>query len=235
MRITKLEWDSAFFGFPIGKVDCENDTLNISHLKQQMDSFKLLYIFSKDPIKNNDANLVDEKVVLENHLSSNNKIGVLSLDNKIMILPFDKKLHNRNTLQDLAVASGVYSRFFLDENFKTELAIKLYHEWINISIDDNLNYKVFVALYNTNVVGLITVELKDKDTCRIGLISIFEEYRQKGIASALIHEALKFAFDNNLKTIEVATQNNNKQALNLYLKNNFNVKNITYVYHLWNI
>jgi ribosomal protein S18 acetylase RimI-like enzyme len=53
------------------------------------------------------------------------------------------------------------------------------------------------------------------------------------VCKILLNEANNYANYNNSSIITVVTQEKNERAMAFYLKNGFNVKNRTYIYHLW--
>ena len=53
MRLEKLEWDSNFFNYNIGRIIInENQTLDIPEFLSNSKEFKLVYIFSKLSLQN---------------------------------------------------------------------------------------------------------------------------------------------------------------------------------------
>ena len=54
------------------------------------------------------------------------------------------------------------------------------------------------------------------------------------IGKQLIKEAILRSYNAGFSEIQVVTQMNNLAAMNLYQSSNFNIKEITNIYHIWN-
>ena len=67
MNIEKVEWDSDFFGYKVGKINVK-DELNYNIDLINFDDYKLVYLFSKFKLQNFDSILLDEKVILNLNL-----------------------------------------------------------------------------------------------------------------------------------------------------------------------
>lgn len=107
----------------------------------------------------------------------------------------------------------------------------------------NLNYEVnnwFENLYNKNnnvlyvakedeqIVGYVYCKINSLENgptneleALIDGLYVIEKYRNKGIATTLINKAKQWCKDNNVKYIMINVLENNKKALKLYNKQNF--------------
>jgi dTDP-4-amino-4,6-dideoxy-D-galactose acyltransferase len=195
-----------------------------------------LYIFSKTKLSHRfikffnckllDTKLTFEKSLVKNHLSSNPQIFDLLLEKD--------KINNLESLYQLAYQSGEYSRFKIDQNigeFKFKL---LYETWINNSLNYKLasNFLVF-KLYN-KILGLVTLKTDINDrTAKLGLLSVKELERGKGIGRSLLQESEIILLNAGVEKLSVETQKLNSLACNFYLKNNFLLQKTEYIYHFW--
>ena len=91
------------------------------------------------------------------------------------------------------------------------------------------NNVLYVAKENEEIVGyiyckIITGEngLTNNLEALIDGLYVLEEYRKKGIATALINKAKQWCRNKNVKYIMINVLEDNKTALNLYSKLNFN-------------
>lgn len=234
MKLERLDWDSTFFNYNIGSVVVnENQSLAISDFLLNSEDYTLVYIFSKLSLPNELYKLVDEKVVLHQELSQMN--FDLSSD-FFTIHSFDKSTHNQQELEKLALESGKYSRFNVDENFKSGEFKKLYLEWIALSIEGKLAFDILIALdKNESIIGFVTLNEKSDNLVDIGLVAVSDGYRGKGIGKKLLHYALKKSYELGYKEIQVVTQLNNISAMKLYESVGFSIKEKTFVYHYWNL
>ena len=227
--VKKLEWDSNFFGYPVGLfVVNPLHEFPYTEFIEESQKFKLVYIFSSLELNNfRTLKLVDKKVILTKKISQDNNFDVP--------LEFDNKLHSYEQLSNLAYLSGIYSRFKIDSNFLEDDFFKIYKEWLDKSLDKKLAFGVFIKHIENKVAGFISVGKKDKETAKIGLIAVDKAFQGRNLATKLIQNAEHISILNKYKSIEVATQLENIPAVNLYKKNGFNIESITNIYHYWNL
>jgi ribosomal protein S18 acetylase RimI-like enzyme len=81
----------------------------------------------------------------------------------------------------------------------------------------------FVAKLNNKVVGALLLLKTRPKTMEIMNISVYEEYQNKGIGKKLIHEAVSFAKESNIKTLEIGTGNPGLVQMMLYQKCGFRI------------
>lgn len=225
MKIEIADWDSAFFGYRVEKIVLA-DSENIDSLKVNASNAKLIYVFSNQPLttaqlEHVDAKLVDTKLLL-------NKFANNTITRDDAIVEWNEL---NDSIIDLAIQSGWYSRFKLDTNFKNSEFEKMYTTWISQSIESN-ETKVYGYLYQNKLAGFITLSTKN-GAADIGLIAVDETVRGKNIGTKLIAMADVYAQEKKLQQITVNTQEENITALKFYIKNGFEIKNRTYIYHIW--
>ena len=228
--ITRLEWDSKFFDLRIGKIvvtsQREMDELLVrqNELQKQYD---LIYIFCQDELVTNRSNvkLVDTKVVY----SAIVRPSKSTRDKHIVDFPSSIVT---DELVNLALESGRYSRFKLDENFPSNAYERLYTCWIDQSVERNIATEVFCYMIDGHPKGLLTLNRKN-EVGDIGLVATDPECRGIGIGSAMVQYAKHYFFTKGGIKINVATQNDNKAACHLYEKSGFTVSSCTNVMHWW--
>lgn len=207
-----------------------NEFLNELSLKMKELNYDLLYIFSSpnDTAGNkimNDigAKLVDQKVTYQ-------KDVVKILTPTSGIEEYNSELTSE--LLELAILSGHKSRFKVDNGLNSKFRM-LYKTWIVNSLNRTIADNLFIHKTNNQIDGFITLS-KNEDIGRIGLIAVDEKMHGKGIGNLLLKKADEWYIDNNLKSAEVVTQLENKNACSFYEKNNYKISDIQYIYHLWN-
>lgn len=91
------------------------------------------------------------------------------------------------------------------------------------------NNVLYVAKENEEIVGYIYCKINTGENgstnnleALIDGLYVLEEYRKKGIATALINKAKQWCRNKNVKYIMINVLEDNKTALNLYSKLNFN-------------
>lgn len=223
--IKNLNWDSDFFGYKVGRIDIGNEELPLP----QMDDYKLIYGFSNELIPNWEKYLYDKKTTYFQDLLDESEFNYT-----LNITEFQNQKHNYLELLNLAYASGEYSRFYLDKNFKRQEFQRLYKRWIDNSIEKVSDYKIFVAEDGEKIIGFITVGKKNDGLSDIGLLAVSSEARGKRVATQLIQFAKEFSLKHNLNKLQVVTQLDNTPACKLYEKTGFKIKEINYIYHFWN-
>lgn len=231
--IEKLEWDSQFFGYPVARVIFDkNGSDNLTDLFTRLISEKIRLTYFFVPIADTKLNnlifekgskLVDQKTTFskktEGHKNSNN-IGEFQ----------GTEINER--LIELGLQAGLFSRFHSDLNFTNQEYKRLYIEWLTKSLNKTLALKTFIANNNSEIVGLTTLGERS-GYADIGLVAVDENFRGQGVALDLIHFADNAAYDLGYNEIKVVTQLQNKGACRLYEKCNFQIENITKIYHYW--
>jgi dTDP-4-amino-4,6-dideoxy-D-galactose acyltransferase len=231
-----LEWDTQFFGYKIASVRAFEfgfKKLNtiIRELKEQ--DFKLAYCFvdPDDNVSNESLNqipgfLADEKVTYS--------IGVTKeLNFPVTDHIITYNLNNTSEkLKNLALQSGLYSRFKIDPDFHNNEFERLYTEWIEKSVERKLAHEILVYNEGSEILGFITLALH-KNTGSIGLIAVDEKQRGKAIGKKLIGAALQYFKNHNITNVEVVTQKANYAACRFYESCGFKIKSIINIYHLW--
>lgn len=230
MEIHALQWDSDFFGLRIGKADIQTreDPVSLAarhdELKQQFD---LLYIFDPDNVgfAAKGARLVDKKILyskpVEPRLQYNDVV-------------FYKQAKPSEDLYRLALVSGGYSRFRLDERFPKGSYRRLYEKWIENACPQQETNKQILILPDTNdiVRGMITIN-HEGELGHIGLVAVDPDCQHQGIGGKIMSTLDGYLFNLGIKTLEVPTQKANTDACRWYEKNGFAVESITPIYHWW--
>lgn len=223
--IIYLEWDSDFFKLKVGKCNFnEFDDLNLIKKEAKNESYNLVYLFSKKPIENI------------------NDVSYKSIDyEKDLLLSHNIIFHNiqafrgnelKDDLLELAIESGKFSRFKLDEKFPKNSFSNLYSLWIERSVKKEIADEVLVYIENKHILGMITYKLNDH-ICRIGLIAVSSLSANKGIGSLLIKYLENKMLLIGISKIRVSTQFENSVACHFYERNGYKMFENLNVYHLW--
>ena len=135
-------------------------------------------------------------------------------------------------LYDLALQSGEYSRFRIDENFPAGSYEKLYRRWIEQSVCKAMADDVLCYYDDAKIVGMVTVGVKD-NIGSIGLVAVDVKSRGKGVGSVLLEAVDAYFGEKGVSCVEVATQQNNLTACSWYERNGYEVASVTDIYHWW--
>ncbi len=229
MNIEFLAWDSDFFQLKIGKIIIdvfEKESIYSVLDELKIEKYQLIYIFSTNEINEFTDFLLDKKVIYEYKITENQE----NTAENIVFL--EKKEKYSAELLDLALQSGEYSRFRLDKRFPKGSFEKLYALWIENSLNKKIADDVIVYEENDLALGMVTLK-QALDCSIIGLIAVQETTRGKKIGTHLLNAVKNKTREMGRKSVEVATQLDNKSACYFYEKNNFSIKKIEYIYHIW--
>ncbi len=234
-----LDWDSAFFGMRIARVEVTSLTASqVESVLQwsQQNRIRCLYFLSTldDRVSVKLAeihqfNLVGIKAVLCWEAGQNTPPPIPP-KNPASTRPFQKS--DLEELIDIAGHAFQDSRFYLDGHFTTEQASSLYREWIRKSCQGYAD-RVFVSQSGQGPAGFITCHLDPSATGRIGLVAVKPEARNAGRGRELIEIAKDYFVDRHCRRIEVTTQGHNALAFRMYQKCGFFLESLNLWYHKW--
>lgn len=230
MNIDRLDWDSNFFGLRIGRVainTIEDNSLLASQESQTRKDYDLLYVFSNHGLTFSapGARLMDEKVVYSLSTFSNTIIDK-------NIISWSENQGVPYELLHLALVSGKYSRFKLDDRLPNGSYERLYSRWIEQSVNHAIASDVFCYMIEGVPKGLVTLNHKN-GIGDIGLVAVHEDNHCCGIGSALMRHVIHYSKENNIQKLSVVTQLANVPACRLYEKSGFIIESISDVWHWW--
>lgn len=148
-------------------------------------------------------------------------------------------------LKELAVESGVYSRFNTDESLSKEGFRAMFTIWLSNSLNRSLADEVFVIHdrlaggggAGEEELGFITVKKTTANIVNIGLLAVSASHRRKGLAYALLSRAVLWALEevggDPAAMLTVVTQGSNKPACECYEKFGFSLSSVQDIYHCW--
>lgn len=229
IHFEKLPWDSDFFQFPVARINDEVDVIENENVLQNLfeNNIRLAYYSTSKQLeipenKFYEVKLVDKKMTYLKEIvphSANEKIS--SYD----------KVYPEQKLIFLAIESGIYSRFNVDEKIGRKHFEDLYTKWIVNSIAKKIAGEVLVSKGENEITGFVTIGQKN-NRADIGIIAVDPSHRGKGIGKALMLSAENF-YAGKLKSIQVVTQGDNVAACKLYESCGYKVEKKEYFYHLW--
>ena len=229
--ISTLDWDSSFFGIRIGKasISSQDELDRILSLKNDLrEKYDLIYVLSEPGLSfpTCEVSFSDTRVVYSALLSV-----PVSKPSNLHIFEYTSQ-NVSNELQELALASGVYSRFRLDSKFPPQSYERLYSRWIDQSVKHIMATEVFCYMNDNKTLGFVTLHRKG-DTGDIGLLATSKESRRSGIGSTLLKFVRDYAVAKGCASLSVATQERNTAACGLYEKAGFSIMSKTAIRHWW--
>ena len=98
------------------------------------------------------------------------------------------------------------------------------------------NEEIYVAKENNNIMGYVIIEIMEKNNRKmryrkileISNLGVEENYRNKGIGTELLNFIKNKALENNCTDLYLTVNEENKNAIKLYEKFGFRIKNIAY-------
>ena len=136
--IERLAWDSDFFGYEVGKAEVGHME-EILRGSQNLDQYQLVYIFCNDQVRVQlPPNLVHLGTFVKFNKSIKNGSSApippfISLEQDEGVYMFSgSRRHDRvgESLRRLALQSGKFSRFNLDNRLRRSEFERLYTAWI---------------------------------------------------------------------------------------------------------
>lgn len=234
MSVEFLSWDSNFFGYKTGQIVLHGDTrINLSDVLNQNKEYRLLYIRcvpshpQQKQITDLGGILVDEKVTFVQDIPS----PPYQYSENVVLYPNTEPVPE---IIALGLASGIYSRFKVDKNFKNNEFERLYEIWIRNSTNKTIARHVITYQKGEKYIGLLTLGEKNK-RADIGILAVDEQYRGLGVGKSLVQKAFELSAQMGHKQLQVVTQKANVKACKFYERVGFYVDNVENIYHVWNI
>ena len=170
-----LSWDTEHFGFKVGKSYAGAQSFDRDFLVDimKLEGYKLVYLFSDEKLPIED--FYDHKLIYEKKRSEYNIVSANE-----QIVSYKGKVYGED-LEEIAIASGIYSRYHQDPEFPDDKFENLYKLWLANSINGEFATDVLVQIDNKyNPKGLITYKVEG-ESASIGIIAVSAERRNSGI------------------------------------------------------
>lgn len=238
-RYIILPWDSEFFSISVAQIAPEafkHDELEGILHELKRGGVSLAYwavdvgeVEAKKAAERLGGVLVDRKVTYGVNLDQAppDRAG----EDVASIRVFDENIPSAK-LFDLALQSGVYSRFNVDPKIPNERFESLYRIWIERSVNRTVADIVYVSDSDGQMHGMITAG--QKNGCGfIGLLAVDESMRGRNIGMALVDQAKQWFVEKGLKYAEVVTQGDNVAGCRLYEKCGFKLEKASNFFHFW--
>lgn len=228
MKVEPKIWDSEFFKLKIGfaGIYTLDDAID---LKRQYDSLRrqydLIYVFDYYNVgfEAEGASLVDEKVLYGKRCEPQ-----IMYDEVCMYTdqPFED-------LYRLALTSGYYSRYRLDNRFPQGSFERMYMRWVENACSMQASERMYV-LWNQSkkAKGMATLNI-NQSIGHIGLIAVGSEYQHQGIGTKIISTLEGILYKAGVEKIEVPTQKANVDACRWYENRGYAPISVIPIYHWW--
>jgi len=231
-----LDWDSAFFGFPVGRVSSRvTDAATLRDALQALRAreARLVYWFAEPG--EHGAQLaqalqgvaVGERILFRRALGppSPPPTGVSVVRHEGRAVP--------PALEALAVQAGALSRFAVDPAMPPGTAARLYRAWIERSVSGAIADAVYLARATDGTLAGMITTARQEDCGVIGLLAVDPVFRGAGIGRALTSAAHGHFLEKGLRKAEVVTQAANRAACRLYARSGYVAARREAVVHFW--
>lgn len=230
-----LEWDSAFFGFPVARIDPElraRDALESALAALGARSFRLAYW--QPP--------ADESLRATARALGGTLAGTLARFERALApgaeaparagFVLERCGAPTRELEELALAAGARSRFAVDPRMPAGTAARMYAIWIRESFGGAMGDEVLAARDAAGAAGLATLK-RDGTEGTIGLVAVAARLRGAGVGQLLMEAAAaRFAQLGAVRAV-VVTQGENLAACRLYESCGFAQAGVRLAVHFW--
>lgn len=234
-----LAWDSEFFGFPVVRINGPVTDLEALLPRLRADHIGLAYLSHSEalepgitPLAASGAELllVDRKVT---YRSGSSAVCSPSDEPEAVVSELKDAEQHRAALMDLAIQSGLYSRFATDPHIPRERFETLYRLWMEGSLKKELADSILGIQAADKLAGMVTVRKESDGSGLIGLVAVDAGFRGRGYGEALMWAANRWFRQQGCEVWRVVTQGDNKAACRLYEKAGYVQESLNYFYHLW--
>lgn len=158
MKIEKLNWDTEFFGFNVGRITIndENDFRPLEFKKQALDdNYELVYVFkhsnmlSCEKVIKADIEMVDIMLTMSKKFEKN--------DYKDITFDFTRNEYSKKELEEcyyVAEQIATVSRFYKEKKIGAEKTKALYRKWIDNALNQSFADGMFLEKENDKVTGI---------------------------------------------------------------------------------
>ncbi len=236
--VTKLEWDSAFFGFPIAYITSKYLTPCIAHrVNQFLDQNRIRLV----EYLCNCHDDVSVRIAEENGFHFTDirfSLFRKTKDIEDVTLPpgirFGKaQPEHINRLREIGAGLYLESRYYFDGNFAEAKIDEFYRSWIEKGVRGQFDDCCYCLFDESGPIGFCTMRYPGNRTAKIGVFGIAREAQGHGIGRMLLSKALAAAREQGAESISVVTQGRNYPAQKLYQAVGFRTHGNELWYHKW--
>ena len=230
MSYESLEWDSAFFGFAIGRVQVPTpEELAPSVMQADADGIRCLYLLCP---AGDDQLLITALAAgflpYDIRLELDRELGAADA------LPAEVRRAtegDREALDLIARERFENTRFFADPHFPRSRCRDLYSEWLNRGLTTPPDR---VTLTTTDAGGFIICRAEPRSARGvIELVAVAAGRGGAGTGGLLVDAALTWFAGHGLKSSLVVTQGSNLAGQRLYQRHGFRSREVGHWLHRW--
>lgn len=232
--LTPLEWDSAFFGFPVYRLDLwsvGDERVDVSRLLPRNAAGGCVYVATAHDIRPDMVGQLERLGAV--HYGS--RVVFRALVGRHDVFADDGAVpapEEEPEVFALATSSGKMSRFAADEGFRPKFKA-LYEKWLENGFVARKNGSgdVFCIYSGDELAGIMSVSSSGK-MAKIELLAVSDKHQRRGVGRRLVHHAFAFAQANGCEELFVVTQGGNDSACSLYRSCGFAETERREIWHL---
>ena len=236
--ITRLEFDSQFYGFPVAYITSKYLTRSIVYRVNQF-------------IQQNRIRLVEYLCNCHDDISVRiaEESGFHFTDIRFsLFLKTDRdpdislppgirfgKAQEKDIPRLREIGAGIYreSRYYFDGNFDEQKINEFYQSWIEKGVRGTFDDCCYSLFDRDLPIGFCTMRLAPGHAAKIGVFGMSKDCQGKGLGKMLLNNVIKSARDQGVKIIHVVTQGRNYFAQRLYQCAGFRTHGNELWYHKW--
>lgn len=231
--VEELPWDSAFFGFSIGRIndghssgaalsaaisECRSRGIKCAYLLCAADSVKSITLAIRLGFR-----LVDIRMTLDR--------GVPVARSEVS----GARRARSEDLPELVRLAGPgfeRSRFFVDGRFPRERVEALFARWIARDFE-SVEGEVAILERDGRIAGFASGLVSGDGTAQVGLVGVAPGFRGLGVGRQVVAGLLNLLADRGVGKVRVVTQGCNRGALRLYEECSFRTSSMDVWLHWW--
>lgn len=229
--VEPLEWDSSFFGLPIGRVrdDVAADEIESAIREASERKLRCIYLLAS----------ADDDVLIGSAQEQGFIVRDIrvELDRTVTGHPMTMKGLRLGRTGDMSWLADIVrecfrnTRFFADKSFPPDRSAELYVEWLRRGL---LGEPERQTLVTEDATGFIVCHLDPRTRVgKIELIGVAASASGRGLGSTLVAGAGAIFANASLHMATVVTQGNNIAAQRLYQRHGYRVSKTHLWLHMW--
>jgi dTDP-4-amino-4,6-dideoxy-D-galactose acyltransferase len=232
----RLDWDSAFFGVPVGQAQAETSAdVEATEAWAEREGIRCVYLLvAADRLDATQAAETRGYFLTGVHLTCLRPAplnGPAAAGDGVVGIRAARS-SDIPALERIAAKVHGDTRFYADTNFPRALCDRLYETWIRRSCEGWADH-VLTAEHDGRTVGYISLHLRADREGAIGLVGVASDARRMGIGRSLVDAALAWFRDQDVVRVSVTTQGQNIAALRVYQQAGFAVSRVDLWLHKW--
>jgi dTDP-4-amino-4,6-dideoxy-D-galactose acyltransferase len=231
-----LDWDSAFFGFPVGRLSSQiTDAATLRDALQALRArdARLVYWFAEPGERGAQLAHALHGVAVGERILFRRALGPPPPPPTGVSVVRHASREVPPALEALAVQAGALSRFAVDPAMPSGTAARMYRAWIERSVSGAIADAVYLARATDGTLAGMITTARQEGRGVIGLLAVDAAFRGAGVGRALTSAAHGHFMEMGLREAQVVTQAANRAACRLYAGVGYAAARREAVVHFW--